>query len=516
MVARKATDEQIKEALAGRTVAEAAALLGMHIRTLQHHKARMFQSGELLAPVNQPEPVIATAETYVITAAVNATKAHAGFLKTLQLYCSMRGARLIVIPMRYKNPTRRDEVADDEWWDSRLTPYLTHERTKIAKRLVVLADIKVQPTAINPLQGWLTVSGTDSAILGHTKIALKSIPTKVGDPAKLVLSTGACTVEQYSDTNAGRKGEFHHTLGAVVVEVDGSRNHIRHICPMKDGSFIDLDTKYTAKGPEKAPRAEVLTMGDIHAEMAEPSVTEATRALAELIRPKHLVLHDVLNFGSASHHAKYFEKFRRHVAGTSSVLAELRKTASHVDDLTTFADTTVMVNSNHHDHFTQWLEKAENALDLENAIVFHETKAVMLKAIADGGYCDPFQYWMDCLMKNGDRMKWLKPGESFMRHGVELAWHGHKGPNGARGSTKGFANIGAKVTKGHSHGAEIIDGAHSVGTSSKMNMGYNVDSPSGWTWTHDITYANGKRTLIHCVGGAFFRKDAARVKGEVA
>lgn len=457
-------------------------------------------------------PVEASAQTYVITSAVNATKAHAGFLRTLQLYCSLRGARLIVIPMRYKNPTRRDEVGDDDWWDARLIPYITHERTKLAKGLVVLGDIKVQPTAVKPLSGWLTVSGRDSAIIGHTKIALESVATRMGDPAKLVMTTGACTVESYSDTNAGKKGEFHHTLGAVVVEVDGPRNHIRHICPMKDGSFIDLDTRYTVKGSEPAPQAEVLTMGDIHAEMADPSVTEATRALAELVRPKFLVLHDVLNFGSASHHNKFFEKFKRHVDGTSSVMHELKKTARHIDDLSSFAQQTVMVNSNHHDHFRQWLEKSENANDIENTIVFHETKAIMLKAIANRGYCDPFKHWMDQLMKQAGRVKWLKPDESFMRFGIDFSNHGDKGPNGARGSTQAFATVGAKVTHGHGHGAKIIDGAHSVGTSSQMDMGYNAGSLSSWSHTHDITYANGKRTLIHCVGGRFFRSDAAMTK----
>lgn len=167
----------------------------------------------------------------------------------------------------------------------------------------------------------------------------------------------------------------------------------------------------------------------------------------------------------------------------------LRETARHVDDLASFADQTIMVNSNHHDHFTQWLEKAENANDLENAIVFHETKAVMLKAIADGDYCDPFRYWMDCLMERGDRLKWLRPDESFMRFGIDFSNHGHRGPNGARGSTQAFATVGAKVTHGHGHGARIIDGAHSVGTSSQMNMGYNAGSLSSWTHSHDITYA---------------------------
>lgn len=449
-------------------------------------------------------PKNASAKTYLITAAVNATKAHGAFLRTMLAYCAERDAQLIVIPMRYRNPTRQDDTPDD-WWDAKLMPFITHERTKIAKGLVVLADIKIQPTAINPIQGWLTVSGTDSAILGHTKIALKSVATKVGDPAKLVMTTGACTVEQYSDTNAGAKGQFHHTLGAVVVEVDGNHAYMRHICPMNDGSFIDLDKHYSTKGITGAPPCEVLTMGDIHAQRADKRVKSATQALTATVKPKTIVAHDVLDFGSASHHAKYFEKFRRHCQKTSSVLTELQVTAEYMDDIAGLADTVVMVGSNHHDHFTQWLEKSEHALDLENALVFHETKAAMLRAIFEGGYCDPFKLWMDRMMSKADKLHWLKPGESFSRKGVEFGWHGHKGPNGARGSTKGFANIGAKVTKGHSHGAEIIDGAHSVGTSSQMDMGYNLDAPSAWTHTHDLTYANGKRTLIHCVNGKFFR-----------
>lgn len=499
MGAPRYTQEQIQAAVIEfGSIAAAARSLGLDERGLR----RRIKRNDIQTRTSKT--ATAQAQTYVITAAVNATKAHAAFLKTLQLYCAERDAQLIVIPMRYRNPTRQDDTPDD-WWDARLLQYVTHTRTRIARGLVVLADIKIQPTAVNPLQGWLTVSGTDSAILGHTKIALKSVATKVGDPAKLVLTTGACTVEQYSDTNAGAKGEFHHTLGAVVVEVDGSANHIRHICPMKDGSFIDLHRRYTTKGSGPAPDCEVLTMGDIHAQRADAKVQKATAQLAALVRPRHIVAHDVLDFGSASHHAKYFEKFRRHCLGLSSVLDELKTTAEYMDGIAELAPNVVMVGSNHHDHFTQWLEKSEHAHDLENALVFHETKAAMLRAIYEGGYCDPFKMWMDRLMKHGQKLQWLKPGESFSRHGVEFGWHGHKGPNGVRGSTQAFATIGAKVTKGHSHGAEIIDGAHSVGTSSQMDMGYNLDAPSAWTHTHDLTYANGKRTLIHCLNGKFFR-----------
>lgn len=45
MTARKATDDEIKQALTGRTVAEAALLLGIHERNLYTHKARLARQG---------------------------------------------------------------------------------------------------------------------------------------------------------------------------------------------------------------------------------------------------------------------------------------------------------------------------------------------------------------------------------------------------------------------------------------------------------------------------------------
>lgn len=481
----------------GYTNQQSADHLGINERTVRRWKER-------LKPANDSIQSIADGKTFVITSAVNATKTHAGFLKSLRVYCDENNAQLLVIPLRYRNPTRKEETPDD-WWCPSITPNLLRERTRIANGLVALADIKIQPTAVNPLQGWLTVSGSDSAILGHTKVALQSVPTKVGDPAKLVMTTGACTVPQYSDTNAGAKGHYHHCLGAVVVEIDGRHSHIRHILGAHDGSFIDLDKEYTRNGVSKADRASVLTMGDIHAYQVDQKALVATEKLAARIAPVAICAHDVLDFSSASHHAGYFERYRLHSNGRNSVLKELEVTASVLERIAGWADETVMIGSNHHQHMEQWLAKHENALDLENALVFHETKSAMLRAIHEGSYLDPFQHWMDQLMREPQRLKWLKPGEHFIRHKIDFSSHGHKGPNGARGSTKAFANIGAKTVTGHSHSPAIIDGAYTVGTTSKLKLGYNLDSPSSWHHSHCITYSNGKRTLIHCVTGKFFR-----------
>ena len=55
---------------------------------------------------------------------------------------------------------------------------------------------------------------------------------EVTDVAKLLTTTGACTVSNYTDSRAGRIGEFHHSLSAILVEVDGRRFHLRPVhCP---------------------------------------------------------------------------------------------------------------------------------------------------------------------------------------------------------------------------------------------------------------------------------------------
>src|ERR1700723_2020416 len=175
---------------------------------------------------------------FVVTSAQNATPVHKEFWAALLQYCEFRGAELMVIPIRYKNPTSRWEQsqANEESW---MVPneYLWNVRKNLNKNIVVLGDIKVQPTATSPVTGFEGITHGESAILGHTKLQLKVVATPQGKYPKILTTTGACTVKNYTDTRAGKLGEFHHTLGAAVVEIDGPRFHLRQINASKNGSF---------------------------------------------------------------------------------------------------------------------------------------------------------------------------------------------------------------------------------------------------------------------------------------
>ncbi len=450
-----------------------------------------------------PQTVEATKKILVVTCAVNDSPVHTPFLRTLETYCAERDAQLVVIPIRYKNPTSDRENAGEYNWPPVLAKYLVDKRIKVCQGLQILADIKTQPTAVNPLSGMDTITGTDCGIFGHTRVALTSVPTRGHELPKLLMTTGAITKAQYSDSKSGAKGEFHHVIGAVVIELDGENFHLRHICSGSDGSFIDLDRKWTKAGSTEAPPALALILGDVHAERADPNVITASRAIQKALRPKKLVLHDVLDFGSASHHNGYWERFQRRVSKKDRVADELKVTTALIDSFYRKGQETVIVSSNHNEHFGRWLADHRNGDDVQNAAIYHRAKATILAHIEK-----TFQIPHIFGLIAGPMLKYparfLSDTESLTVAGIELAYHGDKGPNGSRGSAKAFDKIGAKTVIGHSHSPCIVGGCYQTGTSSLLNMGYNV-GPSSWMHSHVVIYASGKRSHIHVINKTSWR-----------
>ena len=214
---------------------------------------------------------------YVITAAQNATPIHAPFLANLLSYCKKNRAQLVVIPYRYKNPTSMwsADAESDDWWAPELTKYLYDRRINPTPKLTLLADIKTQPTAQRPLTGYETITGPRSAIVGHPKIEFTTVPAPQSRMAKIVCSTGAVTKTNYIPSKIGKIAEFHHAFGAVVVETNGKRFHIRQINALSDGSFCELDHEYKS-GTARKIEIEALVMGDSHIRFIDPRVVKAT------------------------------------------------------------------------------------------------------------------------------------------------------------------------------------------------------------------------------------------------
>lgn len=449
-------------------------------------------------------------QRYVVTAAQNATPINKPFLDTLVAYCKARNAQLVVVPYRYKNPTAiwSKEAEHDDWWAPEVVPYLLDRRVTLNPNLMLLADIKTQPTASDPLMGFETISGALSAIVAHPRAHSKTVPTPQSKLPKLLISTGACTQRNYIPSKAGKKAEHHHTFGAIVVEVNGRKFHIRRINAVRDGSFCELDTEYRGATQRKR-RIAALVMGDSHVEFIDPKVVKATfgrGGIVDTLKPRKLVWHDVHDFYSRNHHhrGEVFINYVKHKEKRDNVELWLRKTFEFVDDHTPAGVENVFVPSNHPDALARWVKESDPKSDPENCVFWAQTFSAMLAGSrwesSGAKTIDPFVYWAKQWMKTASRTVFLGRGDSHSICGIDVSHHFDKGANGAKGSRKVFANIGIKTIGGHSHAPGETDGAMQVGTNSRLNLEYN-DGLSGWMHADGIIYENGKRSLLFIIDG---------------
>ncbi len=449
----------------------------------------------------------------IVTSAQNATPVHAGFMRNLERAANHLDAELVVIPLRYKNPTSRwtKSQENDEAWDPAATRYLCNQRKQLNKNLVLMGDVKTQPTAISPLNGFEALTHGESGILGHTKLQLRTVATPQSRYPKILTTTGACTAPNYTDSKAGKLGEFHHTLGATMIEIDGSKFHMRQINAEKDtGAFIDLNTHYGAdyakSGIAEIPWCHALVMGDTHVDYIDPTVQRATfgkGGMVDVLKPQHLVWHDLLDgYAKNPHHAgNPFNAIAKFHSGRGNVRAEVYRALDFVRKHTPEKVKSVIVASNHDDFLRRYIISQDWRLDPENAEFYLECALAMVRGtkMGDGGteYPSPFAHIAATRLPEA---KVLGGRESFTLAGIELGMHGDRGPNGARGSIRNLRRIGVKSVIGHGHGPGIEEGCTQVGTSTRLQLEYN-GGPSNWMHTHCVIYANGKRSLLHVVDG---------------
>lgn len=455
---------------------------------------------------------------FVITYAQNATDIEDNFWGSMQGLIKHRNGDLIVQRGRYSNPTRMKEHEHDLFWDARIEPYAYEGRHDLCPILTLMCDINVRPTAQYPLTGYDSISGGKSCIIGHPKLTRRDIATPQADHPKQMMTTGACTVQNYSNSGVGKKGHFHHTIGALIVEVRGGVFFARQINATKDGSFIDLNTEYLPDGTwREAPRALALSMGDWHDGFTDPDVIRATfegpDSICGVLRPEQILWDDTLDQYSRNHHHKdnpfiaYAKQFDS-VYDRGDLRCEVETACENVKHYTAQAVAlaggpvkSVVKSSNHDDALTRYVIDGNWKNDPINARFYLQTADRMLEQteMARNGaqYPSAFGVWAAELMP--DTLMLGRRG-SYMIGGIECIFHGDIGPNGARGSIMNFSKIGVKTVIAHAHTAGIIGGCYQVGTSTYLDLEY-ARGPSSWSNTHCAIYGNGKRTLLTIIGG---------------
>jgi len=302
-------------------------------------------------------------QIYFITSAQNATPLHEGFYNAItKAFLPDTRAEFVVIPLRYKNATSQWTASqeDQEWWYAD-DKYLFNRRKKLNSNLTLIGDIPIQPTAVDPLTGLESITHGESGIFGHTKLRMTTVPTPQNKAPKVLTTTGALTMPNYTETKAGKKGEFHHVQGGVVIEiVDQNKFHLHHINCRKDGAFIWLDRAYYPDGRvELAPRYKAIVFGDAHYRFADPAVVEATfgpDGLVDLLDPEIFVWHDLLDcyFGNPHHVGNPFIKKAKHSANFHRAEDEVAETIEWMCNLGR-DHKNYIVPSNHDDMLSRWI-----------------------------------------------------------------------------------------------------------------------------------------------------------------
>jgi hypothetical protein len=477
---------------------------------------------------------------FIITWAQNNTPVHEKFFHNLVEYAKHINADIHVIAGRYKNPTSIWTMGQtaEEKWSPIVLPYLDANRHDIHKYVSIMSDVKIHPTAHNPMSGMESMSGVNSCIFGHPKLQMQTIPVLEDSKPKMMLTTGACTVKNYTDSKAGKKGEFHHVLGFAIVEIkDDTTFFVRQVSAEDNGDFCDLYTEVKFIGKEvklefnnpldKADwldehfldkpvvikgKSEInniteiaaCVLGDLHWGHHDPEVIKATTKMLNRVKPEHVILHDVFDGYSISHHEMKnpFAQYGKEVRDENNLAKEVDEM---LDGLENFANhkNVVVVRSNHDDFIDRWLQNGDwkKQPTPKNSPLYMEYSAILLKQYAETPH-DIKGVIPEIINRRFPKFITLGRRDSYKVLGWELGQHGDVGSNGSRGSLLQFRRLNTKIIVGHYHSPGRKDGALAVGTSTKMRVGYNMGA-SGWLQSHVIIHKNGKAQHINFINGNY-------------
>jgi len=449
---------------------------------------------------------------FIITWAQNNTPVHSGLLKNIEAYADYINADIHVIAGRYKNPTSiwSQNQEQEENWDNKVLKYLDANRHDIHEYVSILSDIKIQPTAVNPMTGLQALSGVNSCIFGSPKVQMEMIPVLEGCKPKMMLTTGSVTKKNYTDSKAGKTGDFHHTFGFAIVEIkDDEIFFVRQVtADDKTGNFSDLYFRVESGEVKELDKLAAIVLGDVHYGHHDQTVLDSTMTLMDRLLPKHVILHDVFDGNSISHHEMKdpFIQYGKEIAGTNDLEREVGIMLSGLSAFEKY-ENVVIVRSNHDDFLDRWLKNEDwkKQPTFKNSRLYMRYSDLLLEQYGR----DPYNVKgviPSIINERFPKFKTLGRSESYKVKSWELGQHGDIGSNGSRGSLLQFRRLNTKIVVGHYHSPGRKDGAIAVGTSTKLRVGYNKGA-STWLQSHVIIHTDGRAQHINFINGEFTTLD---------
>lgn len=430
----------------------------------------------------------AKASRYIVTSAMSEGDLKIPCWESIVTAARELDARIIVIGTVETNPnlsTRGSPLS----FPTEVLPYICREKFQINKNLVIRGDFSIEHAVVNPLSGANHCGGMQSEVFGHAQVALEMVPTPKNKIPKALYTTGTVSKPNYRHSSRAKKAEFHHSYAALLIEVSGDTFWPTHLRYSSSDNGVEVFGKiYTPTGVKKAPPLAGIVYGDIHDDILTKAERDSFWRLCSGAKASKNVICDVVDGHTFSHHTEKDLIYKvRH--GDFDIRGELNRAADFVKKV----PNCVVVASNHHDHLDQWFNRQNPQKLTCDLKIYRE-----LDRLVDRYGCGLFEAWCrerDC------GAEFTNPNHEYDIAGIDVSQHGHKGPNGSRGSRRGFARTGRKTMIQHSHTPGHDKGCTQVGTSS---MGHKyAEGYSSWAVAHGLITKSGKRSLVFAIRNKF-------------
>lgn len=452
----------------------------------------------------------------ILTGAQDRTPVHGPAVVNLQAYAAWLGYGFRTGTVTYardwysslfeereRKTVRRGDNAVRTW--SSAIPGATIEREDILENLVFFADHNIRPTAHKPLTQVTKHGKSRPALFPHPKQSLVSVPRfPHGADPLFVASTGFITPPNYVDRLAGKVAEFHHIIGAVIVEWDADGEFfIRHIhCDSTDGSFFDLDRRVDRGRITTGHRPNVV-YADAHFRAISKEVADATwfggkcdTSLRKGLNVAREVYHDTLDFYARSHH-NLNDPWHHFETRDLTVQGEINEVASWLQRLDRDHDAVMYIAESNHDlALGRWLREDNWRRDPHNAELFLSANLYALTRIREGQYPNVYEHAVRRAAPDLKHVHFLRREMSLQFAGVEVGPHGNHGPNGSKGSPTGHvATAGLHASAdGHSPVKEENFIRAGVMTDLAKMPKYAKGGATSWANVHVLVYPNGRFT----------------------
>jgi hypothetical protein len=442
-------------------------------------------------------------KVFVVTTAVADAPADEGFLRTLQHYCKLRNAQLVIMPCESVTNSFENKTAvfDPIFMSDQFM--FVQEDTPLNSNMS-LCSIQVSAKQIKSITGLSRLGNREgSYVFASPKQFLEYVPSgnKRGKNYA-IMTPGACTrPSYYTETFVSKRLSYiaasDHTVGAIVIEVhDDVKFDFTQIQAAEDGSFVDQGVLYLPSGEIRSVPVNLI-FGDVHSAYSDQEAVSYFIDRFKHLDVDNLFLHDVFDAYSISHHvhtiAERAQRSNRQVDDLSEEVRQTYQLILSIDQLIG-PSTIQIVKSNHDEFLDRYLAAGSYVNDPKN----HYFSLKVAPALFESR--DPLKEAMEIAVGERVPSHWnfLSRGDSVRIGGVECAAHGDLGMNGARPSLNSIEMVYGNCVTGHAHSAAIQRGAFRVGTLSQLDMRYNR-GPSSWTQTCCMLYDNGQRQLINYV-----------------